>query len=242
MAVDWESFTDKTLEAAEVRLLGNVELPSVLALQKLMVHEVRKQSVISAAVMICEHPATISAGVDGNLMDLPTDRREIESRLLEIHKVKRDGGTIYHQPGQLAIYVVMSLQERGFTQEKYRERLSKGMVDSIRESQVKATIDPDDPQVILGRHGMIAQIGVRFEEGVSSFGAVLNVSNRIDEGGLFGRGLRGTRVSSMNAERVRPTLMSQIRSSLINHITEQIGYPEYHIHTGHPFLKRVAGT
>ena len=44
MTVDWESFTNNTIEAAEVRLLGLVDVASVLALQKLIVHEVKRQS------------------------------------------------------------------------------------------------------------------------------------------------------------------------------------------------------
>ena len=41
MTIDWNAFTNRTLTTAEVRLLGAVDLPSVLALQKLMLHEVR---------------------------------------------------------------------------------------------------------------------------------------------------------------------------------------------------------
>ena len=110
MAVDWESFTEKTLEVAEVRLLGHVDMLSLLALQKLVAHEVRQQSRISAAVMSCEHPPAITVGRDGNLLDLPADEREIASRSLKIHRVPRRGGTFLHQPGQLAIYVVISLK------------------------------------------------------------------------------------------------------------------------------------
>lgn len=34
MTIDWEAFTNQTLTTAEVRLLGAVDLPSVLALAK----------------------------------------------------------------------------------------------------------------------------------------------------------------------------------------------------------------
>ena len=74
---------------------------------------------------------------------------------------------------------------------------------------------------------------------MTTFGAFLNVSCRLDEAKQYGRGLKGERISSLNAERVRPTIMSQVRASLIEQICERMGYPEYHIHTGHPFLKRT---
>ena len=240
MAVDWESFTEKTLEVAEVRLLGNVDMVSLLALQKLVVHEVRQQSRISAAVMISEHPPSITVGRDGNFLDLPADEREIESRSLKIHRVPRSGGTFLHQPGQLAIYIVVSLDEVGFSEESFVERVTNGVVMACRENQVMARKDESKPELIFGRHGIIGEAAYRFDDGITSFGVILNVSNRLDEAREFGRGLKGERISSLNAERVRPTPMAPVRSALIEHICEQIGYPEYHIHTGHPFLKRVS--
>lgn len=239
LSVDWESFTDQTIETAEVRLLGFVEAPSVFALQKLMMHEVRQQSQVSASVLICEHPPTLTVGSEGNLLDLPTDRRELECRSLDVHRVSRSGGTILHQPGQLAIYVVVSLTECGFGENEFRWRLQDAIIETCLDAQVKVRRREDDPGVLLGRHGVLCEIGIGIDRGVTSFGAFLNVGCDLEESRAFGRGLHGERISSLNAERVRPTIIPQIRSSLIQHLCEQIGYPEYHVHTGHPFLQRV---
>ncbi|MEZ6128240.1 MAG: hypothetical protein R3C59_06140 [Planctomycetaceae bacterium] len=242
MTVDWESFTEKTVESAEVRLLGVVDVPSVLALQKLMVHEVRQQSRMCAAILICEHPPALTVGKAGSLMDLPTDRRELDAKLLSVHPVPRDGGTMLHQPGQLAVYVVVSLSECGFSEDEYRNRLQQAILRTCEESQVKATLRPNDPSAVWGRHGLVCDVGIAVTDGITSFGAFLNVSGRIDEASLYGRGLHGDRMSSLSAERTRPAIMAQVRSSLISHVCEQLGYPQYHIHTGHPFLKRIRRT
>ena len=239
MTVDWEDFTDKTVESAEVRLLGMADTASVLALQKLMVHEVRQQNRVSAAVLICEHPPSITIGRESSLMDLPVDQRELESRCLKTYRVNRSGGTFFHQPGQLAIYVVVSLSECGFGENELRWRLQDAVVDTCKDSQVVASRRDGDPNGVWGRHGLICDIGIGVDKRVTGFGAFLNVSCRIDEARQFGRGLHGDRISSMNAERVRPSIMPQVRSSLIQHLCEQIGYPEYHVHTGHPFLART---
>lgn len=239
MTVDWESFTDRTVETAEVRLLGVADVPSVLALQKLLVHEVRQQNRMCAAVLICEHPPAITAGQDSSVLDLPVDHRELESRLLKVHRVPRDGGTILHQPGQLAIYAVVSLTESGLTLQEFRSRLREALVRSCEDAQVRVAPQANDPTGLWGRQGLICQLGIGVNQGVTCFGAWLNVSCRIDEASLYGRGLRGARISSLNTERVRPTLMGQIRSSVIAHVCQQLGFPEYHIHTGHPFLKRI---
>ncbi|MDG1895215.1 MAG: hypothetical protein P8J37_09920 [Fuerstiella sp.] len=239
MTVDWESFTNNTIEAAEVRLLGLVDVPSVLALQKLIVHEVKRQGQLSAAVLICEHPPTITVGQDGSLLDLPVDQRQLEARLIEVHRVQRKGGTILHQPGQLAVYVVVNLDECGLGENEFRWRLQKAIINTCRDSRVVARRSGDDPNVVTGRHGLVCETGIGIDDRVTCFGAFMNVSVRLDEARQFGRGIHGERISSLNAERVRPSIMAHVRASLIKHTCENVGYPEYHIHTGHPFLKRV---
>lgn len=240
MTINWEAFTNETQTTAEVRLLGLVDVPSVLALQKLMVHEVRQQSRVNAAVLLCEHPPSITIGTEGNLLELPAESRDLEAKLISVHKVKRDGHAILHQPGQLIVLVVVSLPECSLSAAEFRERLLESVVLTCTDQQVVARRREGDSAVIDGRHGLIAELGLRIDDdGVTSFGIYLNVSNRLDEQRMIGRGLLGERISSLNAERVRPTPMSQVRSSLIRHLCEQLGYPEYHIHTGHPFLKRT---
>lgn len=237
--IDWDDFSDRTATAAEVRLLGCADLSSVLALQKLMVHEVRQQSRMSAAVLLCEHPPCVTVGLGASLLELPADARDLESRLIRVHRVRRDGRAILHQPGQLAAYVVVFLQECGLEAEQFRERLQRAVVLACRDLQVVAVVDPADRTAVSGRHGVIAEVGIHVDQGVTSFGVYLNVSSRLDEVREIGRGLAGERVSSLNAERVRPTPMAQIRSALAVHLCEQLGYPEYHLHTGHPFLTRT---
>lgn len=238
MAIDWEEYSSRTLTSAEVRLLGNVDLPSLLALQKLVVHEVRLQTRTSASVLLCEHPPAISQGRDASLLQLPVDRRELESRLLQVHRVRREGGTILHQPGQLAAYVVVSLEECGYDLPDFRRRLLDAVIATCSDQLVRATAD-ESSCLVTGRHGLLAEVVVHEERGVTSFGAFLNVSPRLDEARSIGRGLLGERISSLDAERVRPTPMIEVRSSLMRNVCAAIGYPEYHVHTGHPFLKRT---
>ncbi len=238
MTVDWDEFSIRTPTTAEVRLLGRTDVLSVLALQKLMVHEVRQQGRVNAAVLICEHPPMVTIGTDSSLLELPTDRRELESRLLDTHRVKRDGHAILHQPGQLAAYVVVALEECGLTESEYRRGLQHAVIRTCEDSNVKAH-RTDDRCGVFARHGLVCEIGVQVDRGVTSFGAFLNVSCRLDEARSLGRGLLGQKISSLNAERVRHSFMTQVRASLIQNLCEQVGYPEYHIHTGHPFLKRI---
>lgn len=239
MTIDWDAFTNQTMTSAEVRLLGCVDLPAVMALQKLMMHEVRRQNPINAAILICEHPPAVSVGAGASLLELPESPRELEAKLITVHRQRRDGHAILHQPGQLAAYVVVSLPECGMSVDEYRGCLQAAVIETCREVQVAAHVNPEDSTAVHGRHGVVAEIGIHVEEGVTSFGIFLNVAGRLDEAREIGRGLLGERVSSLNAERVRPTPLPQVRAALIQHLCQHLGYPDYHLHTGHPFLKRI---
>ena len=239
MTIDWDAFTNNTQTTAEVRLLGVVDLPSVLALQKLMVHEVRCQSRTNAAILICEHPPVVTVGSGASLLELPESPRELESRLITVHKVRRDGHAILHQPGQLAAYVIVSLPECSMDESEFRSCLQQAVIDTCRDVQVVATCVTDDPTAVHGRHGVVAELGIHVDDGVTSFGVFLNVGGHLDAAREIGRGMLGQRVSSLNAERVRPTQMPQVRSALVQHLCTHLGYPDYHLHTGHPFLKRT---
>lgn len=237
--INWDDFSDNTPANAEVRLLGTVELSAVLALQKLMVHEVRLQSRTNAAILLCEHPPVVTAGFGPSLLELPLDPRDLSSKLLQVHRVRRDGHVILHQPGQLAAYVIVSLDECGIDESEFRRRLQQAVILACSDVDVRATTSPQDPTAVLGRHGVVAEVGIHVDRGISSFGVFLNVSPRLDEARLIGRGLLEQRVSSLNAERVRPTPMPRIRAALASHLCEQLGYPDYHLHTSHPFLTRT---
>jgi lipoyl(octanoyl) transferase len=239
MNIDWDAFTNHTVTSAEVRLLGLVDVPSVLALQKLMVHEVRRQSCMNAAILICEHPPAVTVGEGASLLELPESARELESRLIRVHRVRRDGHVILHQPGQLAAYVVVSLPECRLDEAGFRQCLQQAVIASCHEVQVPAHVCDEDSTAVFGRHGVVAELGIHVDAGVTSFGIFLNVSIRLDEARQIGRGLLEQKISSLNAERVRPTHMSQVRSVLIQQLCERLGYPDYHLHTGHPFLKRA---
>ena len=239
MAIDWDAFTNRTITTAEVRLLGLVDLPSLVAIQKLTMHEVRLQSRTNAAVLIYEHPPVVTVGSQGNLLELPTDRRELQARLIDVHKVRRNGHAILHQPGQLIASVIVSLPECSMDEHEFHQHLRDAVIKTCAEQQVTARERAGDSTVIDGRHGIVAEIATGLDDGITSFGVCLNVSCRLDEELAVGRAALGERISSLDAERVRPTPMPRVRASLIQHLCEGLGYPEYHIHTGHPFLKRT---
>ena len=107
-----------------------------------------------------------------SLLDLPVDQRELDARLIEVHRVQRNGGTILHQPGQLAVYVVVNLNECGLGENEFRLRLQDAIIETCHDSRVVVQRDGDDSDVVSGRHGLVCETGIGVDEGVTCFGSV----------------------------------------------------------------------
>lgn len=84
----------------------------------------------------------------------------------------------------------------------------------------------------------MAQVGAAVRSGISYHGMFVNVSPRMDTQRWI-RTPSGERVTSMAAQRMRPTEMPVVRESLIRHLAEQLGYHRTNLYTGHPLLKRT---
>ena len=48
----------------------------------------------------------------------------------------------------------------------------------------------------------------------------------------------GSRITSLAAQRLKPTSMHSVRESIVRHLAAQFGYEHSHTYTGHPLLKR----
>ena len=78
---------------------------------------------------------------------------------------------------------------------------------------------------------------------VTYYGAYLNVCPpmglfRLVETDPVGR----TPMSCLVAERRGPVRMTAVRAALVQRLTEAFGCDRYHLYTGHPMLRRAAGS
>ena len=87
------------------------------------------------------------------------------------------------------------------------------------------------------RCGQFAFLGAAVKSWVSYHGMFVNVAPCLELMRLARSGC-GMRVTSLAAQRVRHTPMHSVREALVRHLAEQFGYRQFHIHTGHPLLKR----
>src|ERR1700727_1717969 len=96
------------LPTLEVYMLGLVDFSELQQLQRRIVYELGEQG--GAALILCEHPPTISVGRSGSRAHIVADDEMLRGMGIRIHYVNRGGGCILHLPGQLVAYLLLPLE------------------------------------------------------------------------------------------------------------------------------------
>lgn len=185
--------------SATFHLLGRVDFDALLALQARLVYEAGEVG-SGIKVLLAEHDELITIGRSGSRGHVRLTGKELARRGAPLRYVARGGGAILHAPGQLAIYPIVSLEQRGWTVDEYRRRLSAGLNAAVKSLGVAVqencgvgvppaqnTGETPMPQFtggtpmpqrygVYGRTGPIALVAAAVRRGVTSFGAYLNVN------------------------------------------------------------------
>ena len=101
------------LPTLEVYMLGLVDFLEVQQLQRRIVYDLGEQG--GAALILCEHPPTISVGRAGSRAHIGPDDDTLRALGIKVHWVNRGGGCVFHLPGQLSAYFALPLESAGLT-------------------------------------------------------------------------------------------------------------------------------
>ncbi|MDX2035072.1 MAG: lipoyl(octanoyl) transferase [Isosphaeraceae bacterium] len=232
-----------TPPALEVYLLGLVDFDEMQALQRRIVYDLGERD--GAALVLCEHPPTISVGRSGSRMHIRPDDDALQAMEIPIRWVNRGGGCTLHLPGQVVGYFALPLDRMGLTLQGHLDGLVRMLTVVLREFGLPAT-NPDDSSGVFLGNARVATVGVAVNRWIAYHGFTLNVGPflepfrvLLDEPAPGGRSLRQT---SMEAWRQRPTPPSQVRESLIRGVEREFGLERRHLFTRHPSLRRKVRT
>ena len=239
-ATNWSEIR-RSSESLEVYLLGAVDFDSAHVLQRRFASDVAERSDRYGGMFVCEHPPVVTIGREASRDDLLIEPAELASLLIDVRRLNRGGRTLVHLPGQLAVCPVVSLERLGIGLAGYRTILQESLIACCRELRVSAW-QSDSGTAVQCRSGTVAEVGVAVRDGVSTHGVYVNVSPDMDLIRSIQWSRPGERLTSLAAQRVQPTSMHTVRESLIRNISERLGYPDYHLYTGHPLLRRTGKT
>ena len=236
-ATDWQSHSlaSKTLE---VFLLGCVDFPSAMRLQDRMWDEIASRTDSHGLVFVCEHPPTITIGSEGSFADVLVDQAELTSRQVDVRWISRGGGTFVHAPGQVAVYSILPPDRLKLGAAEFRDRLEQVLLLAAGDLHIPAERSVGAPGAVC-RTGQFAFIGAGIREGVTHDGFFVNVSVPPEALSLVRWSESSPRITTVEAQRVKPMAISTVRECLVRRLAEVFGYEDYQLQTGHPSLKRT---
>lgn len=183
------------------RYLGTVGYHAARELQEELVRA--RAGAAGDSVLILQHPPCITLGRRTCPADLALSERELAARGVDLFRTERGGSATFHAPGQLVIYPVVSLKERGIGVRRFVEEWL-GILGSVVSRYGPI------PEVRLEPAGLwlgelpprkIAACGLRITEGITNHGFSLNVNLSLEPFQWFVPcGIKNAGVTSLSAE------------------------------------------
>jgi lipoyl(octanoyl) transferase len=190
-------------------LLGHIDLEPLLALQRRLAYEVGGEAG-SGALVLCDHPAGITIGREGTLLDIRPGPEDLQVREWPVRWLGRGGGTMLHVPGQVTCYPVLALDRLNLTPAAFLRDLEAVVIELLRGYGVQGEPDTERPGVRVGKR-RVAHLGIAVRGGVSCFGTVLNVAPDLE---LFREvACDGDREPMTSIQREAPTI--RIRAAAV---------------------------
>jgi lipoyl(octanoyl) transferase len=221
----------------EIYLLGQVDFLELQLLQRRIVYEQGERE--GAALLLCEHPPTISVGRAGSRAHIIVDDEALRNLGIRVHWTNRGGGCNLHLPGQLSVYLIMPLTP-ALNLATYLERLHRAVLDLLDEFELRGSVRHDLPGVFLGP-SRVAMVGVAVTRWIAYHGMTINVGPYLDLFDILqepGIGTAPLRQTSMESRRQRQAPMPKVRESLIRHLEHALGLERHHVYTSHPLIRR----
>jgi lipoyl(octanoyl) transferase len=222
----------------EVYLLGLEDFDEIQQLERRLVYEQAERG--GGALILCEHPPTISVGRAGSRVHILPDDEELRAWGIGVHWINRGGGCVLHLPGQLAAYLVLPLAPLGLSLAAYLDGLHGAIDGVLEEFDLRGQRHADAPGVFLGG-GRVASVGIGVSRWVAYHGFTLNVGPYLSPFHLIaepGPGGGLIQQTSMESRRQRPAPMHRVRETLVRRVEMVFGLERHHVYTDHPQVRR----
>jgi len=163
--------------------LGLIEYSKAYYLQTELLDR-RINGQIKNALLLLEHPPTITIGKSGKLENVLASQVQLAKRGVSIFFIDRGGDVTYHGPGQLVGYPIIDLRDRGKDLHQYVRDIKEVIIRTLKDFGIKACRDNTHPGVWVGDKE-IAAIGLRVRKWVTMHGFALNVNTESESFSLI---------------------------------------------------------
>jgi lipoate-protein ligase B len=153
---------------------GLVPYDEALRRQKALMREVIAGE--PGALVLCEHPLTLTLGRASHEANLLWPREELARRGYALIEADRGGDVTLHAPGQLVVYPIIDLRLAQRDLGAYLDKLGQASVDFLADFGIVAESVKDRRGVWVGA-AKIASIGIGVSRWVTYHGVAVNINN-----------------------------------------------------------------
>lgn len=131
-------------------------------------------------LLFCEHPPTITAGLQSRSAHLLSTVAQIEGSQITFIDQKRGGSYTAHEPGQVVVYPHIDLSARGIRISTFIGILLDTTAIALKRAwNLQTTPMENAPGLYLQGKRKIASIGLIVKKDFSSYGVAVNVENSL---------------------------------------------------------------
>lgn len=133
----------------------------------------RRDDATVSELWVVQHPAVFTQGQAGK------PEHVLAAGDIPVIQTDRGGQVTYHGPGQLVIYLLLSLREAGIGIRGLVTAMEDAIIAVLRGYGINASARADAPGVYVGGR-KIASLGLRVRRGFTYHGLALNVCNELE--------------------------------------------------------------
>ncbi len=229
-----QSIQRHNLPALQVYLLGQVTVDDALYLQRRLAYEASGQPGRMAALLLCEHPLSVTIGRTGSRGQIAWDDDQLQRVGVRLQWVNRGGGCWVHLPGQLVAYSVYPLTDIDVG--RYRRTLVAVLRNVLNELVVDPVEFKRGGYVYCGGR-LLAGWGIAVHRRIATYGFWINVSLCPEQFRILQLSpLRPVKATTVEALRAKPTPMARVREATVRHFTEAFKIEDYFVTAGDHLL------
>ncbi len=151
--------------------MGRVEYGEAYHLQRRLCQR-RLDGEIPDALLLVEHPPTITIGKSGRLDNVLVTRGELDRRGVALYFTDRGGDVTYHGPGQMVVYPILDLRQRDRDIHAYVRDLEETVIRTLGRFGIAGGRNSHAGVWVGDRQ--IAAIGIAIKRWVTMHGVSVN--------------------------------------------------------------------